>query len=415
LNDTYLNIYDIDNISYIINQINLPITKMLANEHPKSAVYRLIAQKCNQSKECNSKFKNVPSIYKDIKTSLESSEHRVPTISVHDPEFSHEYKQVGNKNIFKCSVVVIVDGKTHKFTSNDFLNKKDCEYDVFKMILEFLEGIFKNGNKQSTLKSLYTPPRNLPHTVSSSTSPFSPSLYSQASTSSSLSKQNSKSELSSSSNSDSISTSTSTSSLTLNSPIISKANSTCTTYSSTTSTSLPQSISKVKSKSAPNSNLSLDTSSNFSTLTPSSNKAVDRPVQKTASIFDLLEVSDDLSNDIIIIVDFENVQKLDQLALLYDVVIPDKDIHIVKIAGFCSCVKHNADIVVRSNRKDAVDHYISYLIGLLESGKTYPIIYVITRDKFGSCLQDFCKNVTHCSDVMDFLNIISNIQEYETY
>lgn len=117
-----------------------------------------------------------------------------------------------------------------------------------------------------------------------------------------------------------------------------------------------------------------------------------------------LKLTRNKNKTVYVLIDFENIPKLDDIALLNNFKIENKTIKVLKIAGFCSGVKANADIIVRSNRKDAVDHYISYMVGLLESACS-PEIYVVTRDKFGSCLQDFCKNVKHCSDVHDFMNI----------
>jgi hypothetical protein len=115
----------------------------------------------------------------------------------------------------------------------------------------------------------------------------------------------------------------------------------------------------------------------------------------------------DMSNQIIVIVDYENISKQSEISKLNTYLETNSIVSkVIKVAGFCSNVKTTADIVVRSNRSDAVDHYISYLTGKLESCEYPPKkIYVISRDKFGSCLQDFCNNVSHCSDVNDFIEI----------
>ena len=117
-----------------------------------------------------------------------------------------------------------------------------------------------------------------------------------------------------------------------------------------------------------------------------------------------------------VVVDLENIAKIDksmiESAVKSNSTMTKKTVEIVQVAGFCSSVKSSANIVVRSNRKDAVDHYIGYLIGLLEANMTkkqlQQPIYVVTRDKFGSCLQDFCTNVVHCSDVADFVHCVSS-------
>jgi len=96
----------------------------------------------------------------------------------------------------------------------------------------------------------------------------------------------------------------------------------------------------------------------------------------------------DMSNQIIVIVDYENISKQSEISKLNTYLETNSIVSkVIKVAGFCSNVKITADIIVRSNRSDAVDHYISYLTGKLESCEYPPKkIYVISRDKFGSCL-----------------------------
>jgi len=105
---------------------------------------------------------------------------------------------------------------------------------------------------------------------------------------------------------------------------------------------------------------------------------------------------------IYVLIDLENVPKIN-VDTIEKVVNSNKNLSgynlkIAKIAGFCSTVTNFADFVVRSNRKDAVDHFITYIVGMIEAVKNMvdTKIYIITRDKFGSCLQDFCQNVSHC-------------------
>ena len=82
---------------------------------------------------------------------------------------------------------------------------------------------------------------------------------------------------------------------------------------------------------------------------------------------------------------------------------PRPSIEIVKFAGHASTMKDTADIVVRSTRNDAVDHYIGFYLGMRigenpNLTKTHSI-HILSRDKFASCLQDFCFAVTHNVDV----------------
>lgn len=127
--------------------------------------------------------------------------------------------------------------------------------------------------------------------------------------------------------------------------------------------------------------------------------------------------SEDINNNIIdsdrenkivyLIVDYENISNDKEIKKLYQYINTKQDsanhYKIIKIAGYCSSVKSKADIVVRSNRCNAVDHYISYYIGILNSKNPKNKIHILTRDKFGSCLQDFCPNVQHNVDIDDFI------------
>lgn len=118
----------------------------------------------------------------------------------------------------------------------------------------------------------------------------------------------------------------------------------------------------------------------------------------------------DLSGKTIVMVDLENISKYEDIYHLTQFIKKCENIIMIKVAGFCSTVKSSADIIVRSNRKDAVDHYISYYIGMLEYLPQPPKkIYIISRDKFGSCLQDFCNNVVHSSDVDDFCSMFDQM------
>ncbi len=121
---------------------------------------------------------------------------------------------------------------------------------------------------------------------------------------------------------------------------------------------------------------------------------------------DLLKM--DLTNQIIVLVDFENVAN-DQITKLNNsikyIMKKNKDIIIkmLTFAGFCNTRSKFANIVVRSNRLDAVDHYISYYVGLLEMKINPPSrIHIISKDHFAACLQDFCKNVVHNPYESDF-------------
>lgn len=113
-----------------------------------------------------------------------------------------------------------------------------------------------------------------------------------------------------------------------------------------------------------------------------------------------------------VIVDYENISCKNEISHLEQFINTLKEkrnditIFLHKIAGYCSNVKKDATIVVRSNRRDAVDHYISYMIGTINSqmkNNQDIIIHILTKDKFGSCIGDFCDNVIHNPDVRDYI------------
>lgn len=119
----------------------------------------------------------------------------------------------------------------------------------------------------------------------------------------------------------------------------------------------------------------------------------------------LYDIKTDMKKNInkpIVLVDYENVSTSKQITLLETL----QNMTIIKIAGFCSPMKSTADIIVRSNRNDAVDHFIGYMVGAIETTNPQIEIYVITRDKFASCLQDF-SSIKHCPDVDDLLNLLN--------
>ena len=129
---------------------------------------------------------------------------------------------------------------------------------------------------------------------------------------------------------------------------------------------------------------------------------------------------DDYSNyeDILELSEESNVQsnKFEELANSSDSLDDywmGKGIEIIKFAGYTSSMKAKADVVVKSTRKDAVDHYISFYLG--KTLGEYPTmadthsIHILSRDHFASCLADFNSNVVHNVDVDDLIESISNM------
>jgi len=92
---------------------------------------------------------------------------------------------------------------------------------------------------------------------------------------------------------------------------------------------------------------------------------------------------------------------------------PMPSIEIIKFAGHASTMKDTADIVVRSTRNDAVDHYIGFYLGMRigtnpNLTKTHSI-HILSRDKFASCLQDFCFAVIHNVDVDHLIETVTGL------
>jgi hypothetical protein len=93
-------------------------------------------------------------------------------------------------------------------------------------------------------------------------------------------------------------------------------------------------------------------------------------------------------------------------------------IEVIKFAGHSSSMKAKADIVVRSTRKDAVDHYIGFYLGKRIGANpdlsTMASIHVLSRDHFASCLEDFCPNIVHNVDVDDLIDSIRQMSSSAT-
>jgi hypothetical protein len=119
-------------------------------------------------------------------------------------------------------------------------------------------------------------------------------------------------------------------------------------------------------------------------------------------------------DEIFIIVDHENINNKKDIQTLEKYIATVRqhhsfvttDINIIKICSINSNIKDNCDIIVESTRKDATDHYISYLCGKLENktDKKYQI-HVMTSDHFGSCLSDISPNIHHSISVDYFINL----------
>ena len=168
-------------------------------------------------------------------------------------------------------------------------------------------------------------------------------------------------------------------------------------------------------------------------MTTSINTNSEPDTQSDYSI-DSEPASDDrlLTKKLLILIDFENINSKSEMEKLHEnlshikvIEVIDsedelntqeitKDIELIKFAGKASSVKTDANIIVKSTRKDAVDHYIGFYLGKRigenpSMSKTHSI-HILSRDHFASCLEDFCPNVVHNTDVDDFLESLKDLE-----
>lgn len=307
-------------------------------------------------------------------------------------DYDHRHQLANNSNIFTCIVKYVLDSEEHEIRSEECLTKKDAEKNAFDNVYSSLQKKirYKAIGKQNCFSVKELENNILFSSLVSKTASKSTSRSSSKSTSSSKSSKSSKSRKRVRKHDD----------MNFDWNDIDKSKDTKDNENNNKSELQPE-LSLLSSPC-----VSLATTSASTTTSPlvSTNRK-----NKTEWKNDISKT--DMREQIVVIVDYENISKqseITKLTAFLEAIYMKSNIssNLIKVAGFCSNVKNTADIIVRSNRGDAVDHYISYLTGKLESSENPPKkIYVISRDKFGSCLQDFCNNVDHCSDVDDFIDI----------
>jgi hypothetical protein len=119
-----------------------------------------------------------------------------------------------------------------------------------------------------------------------------------------------------------------------------------------------------------------------------------------------------IQNPIIILNDLENINKLSSLETFiqnYQL----NNVKLIKIASHLTVAKKYANYVINSSNKDAADHFITYLVGLLCGSIKVPFkLIVLTSDHFGGALEDIMKynpqihlkHATCQDDCIDLLN-----------
>ena len=140
--------------------------------------------------------------------------------------------------------------------------------------------------------------------------------------------------------------------------------------------------------------------------------------------FDTWELMLPIDSDqtpLFILIDYENVNKLDHLHNRY-VNSKGYPAYVCKFVGFCNQKADTVECthVVQSSASDAVDHYISFYLGMLYRALTdrliepvhdvNPVFIILTRDKFGSHLQSFIKYpVHHCPSEVACIKLITGL------
>lgn len=128
---------------------------------------------------------------------------------------------------------------------------------------------------------------------------------------------------------------------------------------------------------------------------------------ETSYDVDHVEFSD---NDVYILVDYENINKIPNLEKL---AAKNTGLKLLKFAGHChpKALAGKSNFVIESSIKDAVDHYISFYIGKLvyqhrrqrsdEEPKKNLLVLVLTRDHYASSYQSFSNDksvkIIHCA------------------
>ena len=132
--------------------------------------------------------------------------------------------------------------------------------------------------------------------------------------------------------------------------------------------------------------------------------------------FDLMMPQEGDLNPMFVLVDYENINKLDHLHNKF-VNGSGKPVYVTKFAGYCNpkAETNETTHIVQGAGKDAVDHYISFYLGLLikyldDLGYEKYNIVILTRDSFGRhhiSLTRQDKTVQHCSSENRCLDLLS--------
>jgi hypothetical protein len=127
---------------------------------------------------------------------------------------------------------------------------------------------------------------------------------------------------------------------------------------------------------------------------------------------------DDDRNPVFVLIDYENVNKLEYLHNLF----VNQDgfpAYVSKFVGYCNqkASTDECSHVVPTASSDGVDHYISFYIGMLYhqlKQRELPFtIIILTRDKFGSHYPSFCGGI-HCATERECIKLLEQRGYYKT-
>lgn len=146
---------------------------------------------------------------------------------------------------------------------------------------------------------------------------------------------------------------------------------------------------------------------------------VDSPAEDVCMVnkyksWDLMLPLEDDMDPLFVLIDYENVNKLDHLHYLYT-----KDAnpaYVCKFVGYCNQKASTDECthIVHSSGSDAVDHYISFYLGMLYKTLVdrglHSTVVILTRDKFAAHHRTFCDHnhtFIHCPTEADCIKILT--------
>jgi hypothetical protein len=131
----------------------------------------------------------------------------------------------------------------------------------------------------------------------------------------------------------------------------------------------------------------------------------------TFPLFPVQQPNNNYNDNIYILVDLENKPNTRNIEMFAKY----NNVKIIKFVGKQHSNRKYGNIIIDSMHRDAVDHAISvYIGGILSSISGDKTIIIYTGDRFGSTVQDFCKNdVLHMAHDIDIIEYIDTKYENE--